>query len=94
MPVPDDTTLSKRRGDLDMEIQGSEALKASEAGPEEKNVHLVIDPTGLKVYGEEKWKQRIHGKQKRRRDESLPSEKRFEVASRPGVSLWPKHSST
>ena len=29
-------------------------------------MHLVIDSTGLKVYGEGEWKQRIHGKQKRR----------------------------
>ena len=29
-------------------------------------MHLVLDSTGLKVYGEGEWKQRIHGKQKRR----------------------------
>ncbi len=28
--------------------------------------HLVIDATGLKVYGEGEWKIRKHGKEKRR----------------------------
>jgi hypothetical protein len=67
MPVPDYTTLSKRQGDLDIEIQSpKEGLLAGEGKSEEENVHLVIDSTGLKVYGEGEWKQRIHGKQKRR----------------------------
>jgi hypothetical protein len=67
MPVPDYSTLSKRQGDLDVEIQSSkESPLAGEGGSEEDEVHLVIDSTGLKVYGEGEWKQRIHGKQKRR----------------------------
>lgn len=67
MPVPDYTTLSKRQGDLDIEIQGPRnSPVAGEDGSEEEKVHLVIDSTGLKVYGEGEWKQRIHGKQKRR----------------------------
>lgn len=57
LPVPDYTTLSKRQGDLDIDLPTS-----SETSP----IHLVIDSTGLKVYGEGEWKQRIHGKQKRR----------------------------
>ena len=57
LPVPDYTTLSKRQGDLDIDLPTS-----SESSP----MHLVIDSTGLKVYGEGEWKQRIHGKQKRR----------------------------
>ena len=28
--------------------------------------HLVIDSTGLKVFGEDEWKTRKHGKEKRR----------------------------
>lgn len=63
MPVPDYTTLSKRQGDLDVEVQ---RFNSCEGGSEEEKVHLVIDSTGLKVYGEGEWKQRIHGKQKRR----------------------------
>ncbi len=57
LPVPDYTTLSKRQGDLDIDLPTS-----SKSSP----MHLVIDSTGLKVYGEGEWKQRIHGKQKRR----------------------------
>jgi hypothetical protein len=29
-------------------------------------VHLAVDATGLKVYGEGEWKVRVHGKDKRR----------------------------
>ena len=57
LPVPDYTTLSKRQGDLNVDLPTS-----SKSSP----MHLVIDSTGLKVYGEGEWKQRIHGKQKRR----------------------------
>ena len=54
LPVPDYTTLSKRQGDLDIDLPTS-----SKSSP----MHLVLDSTGLKVYGEGEWKQRIHGKQ-------------------------------
>jgi hypothetical protein len=72
LPVPDYTTLSKRQGDLDIDLSGSgggsgaEPTKEEEPAAEEEPMHLVIDSTGLKVYGEGEWKQRIHGKQKRR----------------------------
>jgi hypothetical protein len=87
LPVPDYTTLSKRQGDLDVDLSGSgggsgarpmkgeettaekataEKATAEKATAEEESMHLVIDSTGLKVYGEGEWKQRIHGKQKRR----------------------------
>jgi transposase len=67
VPVPDYTTLSKRQGDLDIEIQSSKgSLVGGEGGSEEDKVHLVIDSTGLKVYGEGEWKQSVYGKQKRR----------------------------
>ena len=57
LPVPDFTTISKRAGDLfiDLPVRGS-------TGP----IHIVIDSTGLKVYGEGEWKMKIHGKSKRR----------------------------
>ena len=51
MPVPDYTTLSKRQGDLDIEIQDIETQSPkdtpgpSEDGSEEEKVHLVIDST-------------------------------------------------
>ena len=38
-------------------------LPGAEQGPV---THLVIDSTGLKVYGEGEWKMRKHGKEKRR----------------------------
>jgi hypothetical protein len=79
LPVPDYTTLSKRQGDLEVEIGGVGSGAATGAAPgegssgeavseerEEVPVYLVIDSTGLKVYGEGEWKQRTHGKQKRR----------------------------
>jgi hypothetical protein len=64
LPVPDycgchiRATLSKRQADLDVEVYGAEI------GPEmdASGLHLVIDSTGLKVYGEGEWKQRVHGK--------------------------------
>ena len=68
LPVPDYSTLSKRQGDLDVEIgaEGSSAEGSSAEGASGAPMHLVIDSTGLKVYGEGEWKQRTHGKQKRR----------------------------
>jgi hypothetical protein len=65
LPVSDYTTLSKQQGDLDIDLAGAPKRapkKASKSAP----IHLVIDSTGLKVYGEGEWKQRVHGKQKRR----------------------------
>ena len=55
--IPDFTTLAKRAKHL------SVALNASKVkGP----VFLVVDSTGLKVYGEGEWKVRKHGWSKRR----------------------------
>ena len=59
LPVPDYTTVCKRAGDLLVE------LPVKGAAPGEK-IHLVIDSSGLKVYGEGEWKVKIHGKSKRR----------------------------
>ena len=57
LPVPDYTTISKRARKLlvDLPVCGSE-------GP----IHIVIDSTGFKVYGEGEWKVKMHGKSKRR----------------------------
>ena len=55
--VPDYTTLCKRSGDLNVCIPTS--------NPDEPK-HIVIDSTGLKVYGEGEWKVRQHGYSKRR----------------------------
>lgn len=56
-PVPDHTQLSRRAQRLQVVIPRRERL-----GP----VHVVVDSTGLKVYGEGEWKVRQHGAGKRR----------------------------
>lgn len=59
LPVPDYSTVSKRAGDLlvDLPVRGTTPGES---------IHIVIDSTGLKVYGEGEWKVRMHGKDKRR----------------------------
>lgn len=67
LPVPDYSTLSRRAQDLSVDLR---AEQADEPGGDQQNEdeprHIVIDSTGLKVYGEGEWKQRTHGKSKRR----------------------------
>lgn len=55
--APDYSTLSRRQATLDIPTYQS---KNSEP------VHLVIDSTRIKIYGEGEWKMRQHGKEKRR----------------------------
>ena len=57
LPVPHPTILSRRAASLDV------ALPRQSAG---KPLHVLVDATGLKVYGEGEWKVRIHGVGKRR----------------------------
>jgi hypothetical protein len=56
LPVPDYTTLCRRAATVRV------ALPKKATGP----LHLVLDSTGLKVYGEGEWKVRKHGYSKRR----------------------------
>src|SRR4051794_35558542 len=56
LPVPDFSTLSRQAKDLRIK------LPKKATGP----LHLVLDSTGLKVYGEGEWKVRKHGYSKRR----------------------------
>lgn len=56
--VPDYTTLSKRQKHLTVSLP-----KAPGKG---ENLYLVIDSTGLKVFGEGEWKVRRHGYVKKR----------------------------
>ena len=60
LPVPDYTTLCRRRQTLSVDVPASAHLRCAEG------VHLVVDSTGLKIYGEGEWKVRLHGKDKRR----------------------------
>jgi hypothetical protein len=55
--VPDYTTLCRRQRSLGVKVQ---------ADPAEEPRHILIDSTGLKVFGEGEWKVRQHGKDKRR----------------------------
>ncbi|KAF1005029.1 MAG: hypothetical protein E5299_02309 [Burkholderia gladioli] len=57
LPVPNYTTLCRRAKTLDVELP---ILRDNEP------IHLVVDSTGLKVYGENEWKVRQHGYSKRR----------------------------
>jgi len=56
LPVPDHSTLSKRGKNLKVKL------------PKKTNqsLNIVMDSTGLKIYGEGEWKVRMHGVSKRR----------------------------
>lgn len=56
--VPNYTTICRRLQQIDTTTK-----KAMES---KRNIHIVIDSTGLKVYGEGEWKVRQHGYAKRR----------------------------
>jgi Transposase DDE domain len=56
LPAPHYSTLSRRAASLDV------GLPRLSKGP----LHLAVDSTGLKLYGEGEWKVRLHGKEKRR----------------------------
>jgi len=56
LPVPDHSTLSKR----------GKSLKVGLPKKSSGSLNLVLDSTGLKIYGEGEWKVRKHGYSKRR----------------------------
>lgn len=56
LPVPDHSTLSKR----------GKALKVKLPKKINQSLNIVMDSTGLKIYGEGEWKVRMHGVSKRR----------------------------
>ena len=57
LPIPDYTSLCKRAAALDLSFD----LKKKKG-----KIDVIVDSTGLKVYGEGEWKMRTHGKSKRR----------------------------
>lgn len=57
LPVPDHSTLSRRLGKLTVKLPVVDRATAR---------HVVVDSTGVKVYGEGEWKTRQHGISKRR----------------------------
>ncbi len=56
LAVPDHSTLSKR----------GKALKVKLPKKTRQSLNIVMDSTGLKIYGEGEWKVRMHGVSKRR----------------------------
>src|SRR5512147_771795 len=56
LPIPDYSTLCRRASSIGLRIP------RNATGP----LHLVVDSTGLKGYGEGEWKVRKHGSSKRR----------------------------
>ena len=56
LPAPHYSTLSRRAATLDVK------LPRLARGP----LHLAVDSTGVKLYGEGEWKVRLHGADKRR----------------------------
>ena len=61
LPVPDHSTLSRRSKDLQVKLP----KKTSQS------LNIVMDSTGLKIYGEGEWQVRIHGVSKRRTGRKL-----------------------
>ena len=57
LPVPDHSTVSRRLLKLNIQLP---------VIPTNETIHLVVDSTGVKVYGEGEWKTRVHGVSKRR----------------------------
>ena len=57
LPVPDYSTVCKRAKHLAVNLP-----KTANDGP----IHVVVDSTGLKIFGEGEWKVRKHGYSKRR----------------------------
>lgn len=57
LPVPDYTTLCRRRRSLSVALPRR---------AKDKPLHMVVDSTGVKVYGEGEWKVRQHGWSRRR----------------------------
>jgi hypothetical protein len=57
LPVPDHSTVSRRMGQLSVTLPLLDRTQAR---------HVVVDSTGIKVYGEGEWKVRQHGIGKRR----------------------------
>lgn len=57
LPVPDHSTVSRRLGSLSVSMP---------VVPKRGARHVVVDATGIKVYGEGEWKTRQHGVDKRR----------------------------
>ena len=61
LPVPDHTTLSRRARTWKPSARGNDRQHVAD-GP----VHVLVDSTGLKIYGAGKWLEEKHGAKSRR----------------------------
>jgi IS5 family transposase len=57
LPIPHHTILSKRAKSLEVSLPRQRR---------DQPIHLVVDATGFKIFGEGEWKVRVHGYSKRR----------------------------
>lgn len=57
LPIPDHSTVSRRLGAIKISLPCAQSNSPR---------HLVVDSTGVKVFGEGEWKVRTHGASKRR----------------------------
>ena len=62
--VPHFATLSRRLGKSKISLSGGK--RGGRSGKAKENIYVVVDSTGLKVFGEGEWKVRQHGYSKRR----------------------------
>ena len=60
LQVPSYTQICRRQSGLNVPLNVRKSLQEGEA------IHLVVDSSGLKIYGESEWKVRVHGWSKRR----------------------------
>ena len=73
--IPDYTSLAKRASSLGISLE-----VRKHRGP----IDVVVDSTGLKVFGEGEWKMRKHGKSKRR------TWRKLHLAVNPEGCGWPR----
>ena len=74
LSVPDHSTVSRRMSQLEVSLPVKDSNQAR---------HVVIDSTGIKVYGEGEWKVRQHGVGKRRTWRAVLPEGVFRPANMP-----------
>jgi hypothetical protein len=58
LETPNYTTLCRRRGDLEVQLRATAPKKGLKKG---ESLHVLVDSTGMKVFGEGEWKVRQHG---------------------------------
>jgi len=63
LKTPNYTCVCRRRQKLNVSLKNS-IVKSGQNG---EAIHIVVDSTGLKVFGEGEWKVRMHGYSKRRK---------------------------